>query len=37
MEIIAGGRSCMQTALIDTETSLDPVSGKPVIVGEYPR
>ena len=36
MEIIAGGRSCILTALIDTGNELyDPVSGKPVIVGEY--
>lgn len=37
LEICAAGRSCMIPALIDTGNSLlDPVSGRPVIVAEYP-
>ncbi|MEG1500480.1 MAG: sigma-E processing peptidase SpoIIGA [Clostridiales bacterium] len=36
LEIIADGRKCVLPALIDTGNNLkDPVSGKPVIVGEY--
>ncbi len=37
LEIRAAGRSCIIPALIDTGNNLlDPVSGRPVIVGEYP-
>lgn len=36
LEIWAGGRSCFLPALIDTGNTLsDPLSGRPVIVGEY--